>query len=180
MIVKCERVFIITALAACLVMLPVLVEAYEAEAGRLSLKGIVGLRPVIVLTQTQDPSFKLEEAMLRSDVLGKLEEARIPILNKAAVVYSAGVPELHYYIGIYQANDEFAAFSIGVNFFQRARLIRDMDQEMPVTTWATASIGVAALPELVEEVRRVVMGLTGEFIHEFRQINPRVEMTVEP
>jgi hypothetical protein len=138
----------------------------DGPAQRATLKGV---NIVEVVVEAMDPVAErdgLTRAQLQTDVELRLRQAGIPV-----------GPTLtgHLYVNVDTATSDHGqtyAYNVVVQYLQQVVLARDPKAPIFATTWETGGVSMIAASRL-REVRQDVANYVDQFIHAYREQNPK-------
>lgn len=146
-------------------------ESYDHDAE--SLRGLRGIRVLVVNPHGEAVNDGLTEAKLRAEIESRLRQGGILLLSAqesqeagSYLVVNARTAKIH--------EEDSYVWNIEVSVKQNARLDRDPNVWVQnVRTWSRGGFGSSPTRDMSRTITRAVGNYAGSFIQDYQSVNPR-------
>ena len=152
--------------------LPVLAE--DSEVSRATLAGLQGVGVVVEEVQPNiqkyAAKFRLSGAQIRRDVVQKLQESGIRVVEGNEWLAIPGRPVLSVSVNTHETEKYWYAYDIKLELRQLAVLEANPQMRTLASTWSISLTGLANIGNL-NLIRQDVGALAGRFVQAYRAVN---------
>ncbi len=158
------------------VFLALPVRAEDSELSRATLAGLQGIHVVVEEVQPNiqkyAAKFGLSGAQIRQDVVQKLQEGGIRVVEGNEWLAIAGRPVLSVNVNTHETEKYWYAYDIKMEFRQVAVLEANPQMKTLASTWSINITGLANIGNL-NLIRQDVGALAGRFVQAYRAVNKK-------
>ena len=142
----------------------VMANAADTQMDRATLKGLRGLKVMVVQEEPDVEQAGLSKSSIQTDVELTLRLAGFPVLNGSADPFLL--------VGAYVLTDSsgLLRYSLTVQVYQLAQLSRDPKISSVVSTWEVGRFGGIGDPR---QIRNEIKDLVEKFINAYLSVNPK-------
>ena len=143
-----------------------------SEGYQKCLEGVKGIR-VHVATGPVAKELGLRSTKIRSEIELHLHDRDITLLTEEQLVKNPRMPVLAVSVQALEGPQEYVAFKLEIQFFQKVTLCNGTEDRYEVPTWQKAVLGSRRRSD-IENLNECIMRYIEEFILDFLTANPQL------
>ena len=141
-----------------------------SEGYQKCLEGIRGIRVHVAIDEVAE-KIGLRSKKIRSDIELHLHDKDITLLTEEQLIKSPRMPILAVSVQALEGPQEYVAFKLEIQFFQKVTLCNGTEDRYEVPTWQRTLWGSRRLEE-IDNIHLCIRNRIDDFIEDFLTANP--------